>query len=63
MSLDSYGGKPTVKKKSIAKFIEVKEKFGLCDIWRIRNLKLKHIFFNRNMSWFNSKTFLLFLHF
>ena len=31
-SLDSYGGKPTLKKESIAKFIELKEKFNLCDI-------------------------------
>ena len=36
-SLDSYGGKPTLKKKSIVKLIELKEKFDLCDIWRIRN--------------------------
>ena len=28
--LDSYGGKRTLK--SIAKFIELKEKFDLCDI-------------------------------
>ena len=40
-SLDSYRGKPTLKNKSIAKFIELKEKFGLCDIWRIRNPKTK----------------------
>ena len=29
------------KKKSIAKFIELKEKFDLCDIWRIRNPETK----------------------
>ena len=40
-SLDSYGGKPTLKKKFIAKFIELKRKFDLCDIWRIRNPKTK----------------------
>ena len=40
-SLDSYGSKPTLKKKSIAKFIELKEKFDLCDIWRITNPKAK----------------------
>ena len=39
--LDLYEGKPTLKKKSIAKFIELKEKFDLCDIWGIRNLKTK----------------------
>ena len=33
--------KRTLKKKSLAKFIELKEKFDLCDIWRIRNPKTK----------------------
>ena len=47
-SLESYGGKPTLKKKSIAKFIELKEKFDLCDIWRIRNPKTKRFTFHQN---------------
>ena len=46
-SLDSYGGKPTLKKKSRAKFIELKEKFDLCDIWRIRNPKTKRYTFRQ----------------
>ena len=46
-SLESYGGKPTLKKKSIAKFIELKEKFDLCDIWRIRNPKTKRYTFRQ----------------
>ena len=46
-SLDLYGGKPTLKKKSIAKFIELKEKFDLCDIWRIRNPKTKRYTFRQ----------------
>ena len=46
-SLDSYGGKPPLKKKSIAKFIELKEKFDLCDIWRTRNPKTKRFTFHR----------------
>ena len=46
-SLDSYGGKPTLKKKSIATFIELKEKFDLCDIWRIRNPKTKRYTFRQ----------------
>ena len=50
-SLDLYGGKPTLKKKSIAKFIELKEKFDLCDIWRIRNPKTKSFTFRqKNVS-------------
>ena len=47
--LDSYGGKPTLKKKSIAKFIELKKKFDLCDTWRIKTLKLKDLLFVRSM--------------
>ena len=46
-SLDSYGGKPTLKKKSITKFIELKEKFDLCDIWRITNPKPKRYTFRQ----------------
>ena len=36
-SLEASGGSPTLKKKSIAKVIEITEKYNLCDIWRIRN--------------------------
>ena len=46
-SLDSYGGKPTLKKKFIATFIKLKEKFDLCDIWRIRNPKTKRYTFRQ----------------
>ena len=48
-SLDSYGNEPTLNKKSITKFIELKEKFDLCDIWSIRNPKIKNILFERSM--------------
>ena len=41
ISLESFGGIPCLKKKSIAKLIQIKEKFELCDIWRIRNPKIK----------------------
>ena len=41
--LEAKGGKPVLKKKSIAKMIELLENFDLCDIWRIRNLKKKDI--------------------
>ena len=37
-----------LKKKTIIKFIELKEKFHLCIIWR-RALKLKDILFDRRM--------------
>ena len=48
-SLDSYGGTPTMKKKSIAKLIELTEKLDLCDIWRIRNPKTKRLLFDISM--------------
>ena len=35
--LDAKGGKPTIKKKSLAKLTQLKESYDLCDIWRIRN--------------------------
>ena len=44
---DSYGGKPTLKKKSMAKIIELKEKFDLFDTWRIRNPKTKRYTFRQ----------------
>ena len=34
--LDAKGGKPTIKKKSVAKLTQLKESYDLCDIWRIR---------------------------
>ena len=46
-SLDSYEGKPTLKKKSKAKFIEHKAKFDLCHIWRIINPKTKRYTFQQ----------------
>ena len=30
-----------MKNKSVAKFIHIKESLGLCDIWRVTNLKKK----------------------
>ena len=46
-SLGSYGRKPTLKKRCIAKFIELEEKFDLCGIWRIRNPKTKRYTFRQ----------------
>ena len=54
--IDSYGGKPTLKKKSIAKFIELKAKFDLCDIWRIRNPKTTRPTSSEVCFRFNRKT-------
>ena len=46
--LEAKGGKPALKKQSIAKLIEIIENFDLCDIWRIRNLKKKQFTFRQN---------------
>ena len=35
ISLESLGGNPCLQKKSIAKLIQIREKFNLCDIWKI----------------------------
>ena len=35
--LESKGGKPSLKQKSVAKLLELKQEYDLCDIWRIRN--------------------------
>ena len=35
--LDAAGGNPTLKRKSLAKIIELKEDYDLGDTWRIRN--------------------------
>ena len=48
-SLDSYEGKLTLKKKSIAKFIELKEKLICVIFGELETLKLKDILFDRNM--------------
>ena len=39
-----------MKNKSVLKFIHIKEILGLCDIWRVRNPKIKVIFSDNSMS-------------
>ena len=46
--LEEKGGKPVLKKHSIAKIIEILENFDLCDIWRIRNPNLKRFTCRQN---------------
>ena len=48
--LDAQGGNPTIKKKSIAKPIELKESYDLCDIWRVRNTKSMRFTFAQKRS-------------
>ena len=46
--LETKGGNPTFKRKSVGLFIEIKETYNLCDIWRIRNPKSKTFTFRQN---------------
>ena len=49
----SCGDNPVLKKKSLTKFIkikEIKESLNLCDIWRIRHPKFKQYTFRQNHS-------------
>ena len=48
--LDTAGGNPTLKRKSLAHCIERKEAYDLCDIWRIRNTKVKQFTFTQQHS-------------
>ena len=46
--LETKGGKPSLKQKSVAKLLELKEEYDLCDIWRIRNLTRKSYAFRQD---------------
>ena len=41
--LESNGGNPVLKKKSIAKLIKINESLNLCDIWRIPTPPKKNV--------------------
>ena len=43
---ETNGGYPVLKKKALAKLIEINESLNLCDIWRIRNPPKKHCTFH-----------------
>ena len=46
--LESDGGNPVYKNRSVAKLIELKEKYTLTDIWRIRNPYVKRYNLKQN---------------
>ena len=46
--LEAKGRKPTLKKKSLGKMIELIESFELCDVWRIQNPTEKRFTFRQN---------------
>ena len=48
--LEMKGGKPSLKQKSVAKLLELKEEYNLYDIWRIRNPTKKLYTFRQNHS-------------
>ena len=45
--LDAQDGNPTIKRKSLAILVELKENYDLCDIWRARNTKSKRFTFTQ----------------
>ena len=48
--LEARGGKAIPKRKSIIKFVDIKETLDICDIWRIKNFKRQNFAFRRNHS-------------
>ena len=49
-SLDSYDGKPVIKKKTTAKLIQITKNLDLFDIWKICNPKRKRFTFRQHHS-------------
>ena len=47
-TLEAIGGNPTTKVQSIARFIKLKEKLDLCDIWRLQHPREKRYTFRQN---------------
>ena len=45
---DASGGNRILKKKYLAKLIEIKETLYLCGIWRIRNPNMRHFTYRQN---------------
>ena len=46
-NLDAYGGSPSLKLNSLAEYIKIKEKYELCDIFRVRNPAKKRFTFRQ----------------
>ena len=44
-TLETKGGNPSLKRRSLRKLIEIKETWDVCDIWKIRNCKVKNFTF------------------
>ena len=62
--LETNGGNPALKNKSLAKLIEIIESLNLCDIWRIPNPKKETLHISSEPGfWFHSKKTRLFFCF
>ena len=48
--LEAEGGGLVLKKSSVSKLNEIKEKYNLCDIWRIINTKRNASHFDKNTA-------------
>ena len=61
-NLETKGAKPILKEKSVARMVELKEEYILCDIWRIRNPPKKSFTFAQNhpLRYYKSQTRLTF---
>ena len=50
IKLESYGGNPVFKKRSVRKIFELKETYFLTDIWRIKSPKAKQYTFRQKRA-------------
>ena len=48
--LEVEGGSPVLKRSSVSKIIEIKEKYNICDTWRIRNTDENASHFDKNIT-------------
>ena len=50
LKLEIKGGKPLLKRKSIAKSVEIKQNLGICNIWGIISTNAQNFTFRQNHS-------------
>ena len=48
--LEGKGFKPLLKRKSLAKLLEIKERLDICDMWKIRSHSTRNFTFRQNHS-------------
>ena len=47
--MEATGGNTKLKRRTVGKFLELKDKFNLYDIWRRKHLKLKPLPSDKNI--------------